>query len=70
MEVGGWVQVSLGIFCVGKSSQTSPKPVNVCYGPLLMTCICKYFILHNCHAISCELRVVVARLMLVVLYIM
>ena len=28
MEVGGWVQVSLGIFVVvGKSSQNSPKPV-------------------------------------------
>ena len=28
MEVGGWVQVSLGIlFCFGKSSQNSPKPV-------------------------------------------
>ena len=26
MEVGGWVQVSLRIFC-GKSSQNSPKPV-------------------------------------------
>ena len=27
MEVGGWVQVSLGIFFCGKSSQNSPKPV-------------------------------------------
>ena len=27
MEVGGWVQVSLGIFFWGKSSQNSPKPV-------------------------------------------
>ena len=28
MEVGGWVQVSLGIFFIfGKSSQNSPKPV-------------------------------------------
>ena len=28
MEVGGWVQVSLGIFVVvGKSSQNSSKPV-------------------------------------------
>ena len=26
MEVGGWVQVSFGIF-FGKSSQNSPKPV-------------------------------------------
>ena len=26
MEVGGWVQVSIGIF-FGKSSQNSPKPV-------------------------------------------
>ena len=28
MEVGGWVQVSLGIF-FGKSSKNSPKPVLV-----------------------------------------
>ena len=28
MEVGGWVQVSLGFLCVcGKSSQNSAKPV-------------------------------------------
>ena len=27
MEVGGWVQVSLGFFVYGKSSQNSPKPV-------------------------------------------
>ena len=27
MEVGGWVQVSLGIFFLGKSSQNSSKPV-------------------------------------------
>ena len=28
MEVGGWVQVSLGfLFVFGKSSQNSPKPV-------------------------------------------
>ena len=26
MEVGGWVQVSLGIFVVEKSSQNSPTP--------------------------------------------
>ena len=27
MEVGGWVQVSLGILCVEKSTQNSCKPV-------------------------------------------
>ena len=27
MEVGGWIQVSLGFFLCGKSSQNSPKPV-------------------------------------------
>ena len=27
MEVGGWAQVSLGIFFCGKSYQNSPKPV-------------------------------------------
>ena len=27
MGVGGWVQVSHGIFFCGKSSQNSPKPV-------------------------------------------
>ena len=29
MEVGGWVQVSLWIFVVGKSSQNSSKPVPI-----------------------------------------
>ena len=29
MEVGGWVQVSLGIFVCGKASQHSPKPVRI-----------------------------------------
>ena len=27
IEVGGWVQVSLGIFFLGKSSQNNPKPI-------------------------------------------
>ena len=29
MEVGGWVQVSLRIFFLGKSSQNSPKPAQI-----------------------------------------
>ena len=31
MEVGGWVQVSLNFFWVGKSSQNIPKPVAICW---------------------------------------
>ena len=44
MEVGGWVQVSLGIFVCGKSSQNSPKPVLVCTDILEQYTMCILFV--------------------------
>ena len=40
MDVGGWVQVSLRIFVVGKSSQNSPMPVLIFWGiiPVIKVC--------------------------------
>ena len=44
MEVGGWVQVSLGIFIVGKSSQNSPKSVLIFWSSI--PCVfCLYILL-------------------------
>ena len=41
-EVGGWVQVSLGIFCLfGKPSQNSPKPVLIFWSSVF----CLYILL-------------------------
>ena len=41
LEVGGWVQVSLGIFFGGKSSQNSSKPVLIiCSKPLCLYTHC------------------------------
>ena len=42
MEVGGWVQVSLRIFFLGKSSQNSPKPLLIFSSsiPLYSVCTC------------------------------
>ena len=36
---GGWVQVSLGIFVCGKSSQNSPKPVLIFWSSIPYVCI-------------------------------
>ena len=42
--VGGWVQVSLGIF-FGKSSQNSPKPVLIFWSSTVTMCILYVYIL-------------------------
>ena len=39
MEVGGWVQVSLGNFFFGKSSQNTPKPVVLFWSSIPCMCI-------------------------------
>ena len=40
MEVGGWVQVSLGFFLFGKSSQNSPNPVLIFWiTPISIPCV-------------------------------
>ena len=41
MEVGGWVQVSLGIFFCGNSSHNSPKPVLIFWSGIpCVLCVC------------------------------
>ena len=49
LEVGGWVQVSLG-FLFGKSSQNIPKPVLICWSSIPCV-LCLYI----CIAKSCWL---------------
>ena len=41
MEVGGWVQVSLGFLC-GKYSQSSPKPVLMFWSSRGLCVFCLY----------------------------
>ena len=44
MEVGGWVQVSFGIFFCGKSCQNGPKPVLVFWS----TIPCVFYLYMHC----------------------
>ena len=58
MEVGGWVQVSLGIFlCVKKSAQNSPKPVLIFGSSIPCVCILSVYIAKSCWLLLFECSV-------------
>ena len=50
--MGGWVQVSLGIFLCGKSSQNSSKPVLIFWSTAVVYNVYSVYIVNNYYDLS------------------